>query len=117
MRLKEKVAIVTGAARGLGREFCLALAREGASVVAADIVSCADTIREVRQSGWEAVEERVEVSDSEGTRALASSTVDRFGRIDILVNNAAVLPTFTPFEQIREDDWDHVMAVNVKGMW
>jgi 3-oxoacyl-[acyl-carrier protein] reductase len=117
MRLTDQVAIVTGAARGLGQEFCLALSREGAKVVAADILSCDETISKVRESGGEALGIGADVADAQSTRALASQTTERFGRIDILVNNAAVLPKVGPFDQIQEAEWDQVMAVNVKGMW
>ncbi len=61
--------------------------------------------------------EDLDRSDAQKTAAMASQTVERFGRIDILVNNAAVLAEMTPFEQIAEDRWDQVMVVNVKGMW
>jgi NAD(P)-dependent dehydrogenase (short-subunit alcohol dehydrogenase family) len=119
MRLKDRVAIVTGAARGLGQAYALALAREGATVVAADILSCADTIATVQEVGGEAVGMAVDVADAQSTHAMAAQTVQRFGRIDILVNNAAVYGglTRTPFEQIPEAEWDRVMAVNVKGIW
>jgi NAD(P)-dependent dehydrogenase (short-subunit alcohol dehydrogenase family) len=117
MRLKDRVAIVTGAARGLGQAFCLALAHEGASVVAADILSCAETIAKVQDAGGEILEVTTDVSSQSSTQALAAQAVERFGRIDILVNNAAILVKPTPFDQISETDWDRVMAVNIKGMW
>lgn len=117
MRLKDRVAIVTGAARGLGREFCLALAREGAKVVAVDILSCAETVAKVLEAGGEALGITADVTSAESTQAAANQTLQSFGRIDILVNNAAVLGKGTPFEQIPEADWDRTMAVNVKGMW
>ena len=119
MRLKDRVAIVTGAARGIGQAYGLALAREGAKVVAADILSCADTIAKVQDVGGEALGITVDVADAESTEAMATQTIQRFGRIDILVNNAAVYGglKLTPFEQIPEAEWDRVMAVNVKGIW
>jgi NAD(P)-dependent dehydrogenase (short-subunit alcohol dehydrogenase family) len=119
MRLKDRVAIVTGAARGIGQAYSLALAREGAKVVAADILSCAETITQVQQAGGEALGLTVDVADAQSTLAMAARTVQRFGRIDILVNNAAVYGglRLTPFEQIPEAEWDRVMAVNVKGIW
>jgi len=119
MRLKERVAIVTGAARGLGQAYCLALAREGAHIVAADILSCAETVAKVQQAGGEALEVTADVSKDQNTQAMVAQTLERFGRIDILVNNAAVYGglQLTPFERIPEAEWDRVMAVNVKGIW
>jgi NAD(P)-dependent dehydrogenase (short-subunit alcohol dehydrogenase family) len=119
MRLKDRVAIVTGAARGIGQAYGLALAREGAKVVAADILSCGETIAKVQEVGGEALAITVDVADAQSTQAMAVQTVLRFGRIDILVNNAAFYGglKLTPFEQILEDEWDRVMAVNVKGIW
>jgi len=117
MRLTNRVAIVTGAARGIGREYCLALGREGAKIVAADILSCDETVTRVRESGGEALGVEADVSNAHSTQNLVSRAVERFGRIDILVNNAAILPKFGPFDQIQEAEWDRVMAVNVKGLW
>jgi NAD(P)-dependent dehydrogenase (short-subunit alcohol dehydrogenase family) len=119
MRLKDRVAIVTGAARGIGQAYGLALAREGANVVAADILSCAETVAKVQDAGGEALGVTVDVANAQSTEAMAAQTVQRFGRIDILVNNAAVYGglKLTPFEQIPEAEWDRVMAVNVKGIW
>jgi 3-oxoacyl-[acyl-carrier protein] reductase len=90
MRLKNRVAIVTGAARGIGQAYCLALAREGAKVVAADILLCTETVATVQDTGGEAVGMTVDVTDAQSTQAMAAQTLQRFGRIDILVNNAAV---------------------------
>ena len=119
MRLKDRVAIVTGAARGIGQAYCLALAREGAHIVAADILPCAETVAIVEQAGGEALGVTADVSKAQSTQAMAAQTLQRFGRIDILVNNAAVYGglQLTPFEQIPEAEWDRVMAVNVKGIW
>jgi NAD(P)-dependent dehydrogenase (short-subunit alcohol dehydrogenase family) len=119
MRLKGRVAIVTGAARGIGQAYCLALAREGANIVAADILSCVETVATVQQAGGEALGVTTDVADAQSTQAMAAQTLQRFGRIDILVNNAAVYGglKLTPFEGIPEAEWDRVMAVNVKGLW
>jgi 3-oxoacyl-[acyl-carrier protein] reductase len=119
MRLKDRVAIVTGAARGIGQTYCLALAREGAKIVATDILSCAETVAKVQQAGGMALGVTTDVANLESTQAMAVQTMQRFGRIDILVNNAAVYGglKLTPFEQIPEAEWDRVMTVNVKGIW
>ena len=83
------MAIVTGAARGIGQAYCLALAREGAKVVAADILSCEETVRKVKAAGGEALGIVTDVASEPSTQAMAAQTVQRFGRIDTLVNNAA----------------------------
>src|SRR5258708_2858911 len=102
MRLKDRVAIVTGAARGIGQEDCLAFAREGAKVVAADLLSCEETVAQVQRAGGEALAVPVDVADERSTQTMAAQTLHRFGRIDILVNNAALYGGLkvTPFEQI-----------------
>src|SRR5580704_5533859 len=114
--LQDKVAIVTGAARGIGREFALALARSGAKVIAADISDCSET---VALAGANAAAVRVDVTDAASTQALADAAATRSGRIDILVNNAALYATLKGgrFEKIEEADWDAAMGVNVKGIW
>jgi NAD(P)-dependent dehydrogenase (short-subunit alcohol dehydrogenase family) len=114
--LQDKVAIVTGAARGIGREFALALARAGAKVIAADISDCSET---VALAGANAAAVRVDVTDAASTEALADAATTRSGRIDILVNNAALYATLKGgrFEKIEEADWDAAMGVNVKGIW
>jgi 3-oxoacyl-[acyl-carrier protein] reductase len=119
MRLKDRVAIVTGAARGIGQAYCLALVREGAAIVATDLLSCAETVAKVKQAGGEALGVTADVANEQSCQAMAAQTVQHFGRIDILVNNAAVYGglKLTPFDQIPEAEWDRVMAVNVKGIW
>jgi len=119
MKLKDRVAIVTGAARGIGQEYCLALARKGATVVAADILSCEETVTKVRQAGGEALGIVADVTSEQSTQSLAAQTVQSFGGIDTLVNNAAFFGglKLTPFDQIPEAEWDRVMTVNVKGIW
>ncbi len=119
MRLQEKVAIVTGAARGIGQAFALNLAREGARVVAADILEVADTVEKVKAAGGEITGINVDVSSAESTRNMASETVKKYGTIDVMINNAAIWGglKFKPMEQIAEEEWDAVFAVNVKGIW
>lgn len=118
--LQGKVAIVTGAARGIGREYCLGLARAGAQVVAADVRSCEDTVAAVRAQGGTALAVEVDVVSRASTQAMAAAAIGACGRIDILVNNAALygdLAGFNALTDLDEDEWDRVMAINVKGVW
>ena len=119
MDLNEKVAIVTGAARGLGREYVSSLAAAGAAVVAADRRDCTETIAAVQAAGGKALGLEVDVADSKSTQAMADAAVEAFGRIDVLVNNAALYGSLKSgrFEDIAEEEWDACMAVNVKGIW
>ncbi len=121
MRLEGKVAIVTGAARGLGKAISLGLAREGAKIVAADIdfKACRAAVKEIREEGLTAMALKIDVVEEEDTLRLAQETIDRLGAIDILVNNAAIYYgiSWKPFDQISIEEWDRVMAVNVRGIW
>jgi len=117
MKLKDRVAIVTGAAQGIGRAYALRLAREGAKVVIADILEGSGVEQEIASKGGEALALQIDVSDEQSTRQMAQKTIDRFGRIDILINNAAIFATLEtkPFFEITPKEWDDVMRVNVKG--
>jgi NAD(P)-dependent dehydrogenase (short-subunit alcohol dehydrogenase family) len=114
--LDGKVAIVTGAARGLGREFVRVLAASGAKVTAADR---RDSVETVALAGDNAVAVAVDVAEMTSVRAMVAETVERFGRVDILVNNAALYATLKGgrFDAIDEREWDDAMRVNVKGIW
>lgn len=121
-RLEGKVAIVTGASRGLGRVFCLKLAEEGARIVAAtqkNIAGLEETVKEIEAMGGTAIALQVDVTKEEDTLRMARDTVEKFGRIDILVNNAAFYYGISrkPFYEIAPEEWDKVMEVNVKGPW
>lgn len=119
MRLKDKVAIVTGAARGLGKAFSLAMAKEGANIMATDIISLESTIKEIEALGGVAKGFQTDVSNETDTARLAEETSNAFGKIDILVNCAAIYYGLTrkPFYEIDPKEWDRVMSVNVKGVW
>jgi 3-oxoacyl-[acyl-carrier protein] reductase len=119
MRLKDKTAIVTGAARGLGRTFCMALAGEGAKIIALDIAEPDETVRMIEASGGTAKGVRADITVEADCHKAAEETVAAFGSIDILVNNAAIIFGIVrkPFYEIDPEEWDKVMTVNVKGAW
>ena len=119
--LQDKVVVITGAAGGLGREFALGFAAEGAKILAADVAEAglAETVKLVESAGGEALAVRVDVTSKASTDALAEAAIAHFGRIDVLVNNAAIYATLkrAKFTEIDPDEWDRVMNVNVKGAW
>jgi len=123
MRLENKVAIVTGSARGMGRVFALRLAREGAKVTICDVLDCGPVAKEIEAIGGEVLALKTDVTSEKDTAAMAQKTVDRFGRIDILVNNAAVIGAIEvkdfakPVDKIVSADWDRILAVNIKGVF
>jgi 3-oxoacyl-[acyl-carrier protein] reductase len=116
MEFDGKVAIVTGGAKGIGREIGLTFARAGADVVIADmdvegLRKCAE---EIRQIGRCVVEAEVDISDSSGVQGLVAQVIRKLGKIDILVNNAADI-RYGRFLEFKESDWDRVMNVSLKG--
>ena len=118
MLCEGKVAIVTGGGRGLGAAYCRALAAEGAHVVAADIIE--EGAHEVAgETGGLAI--KVDVSDEASVQNMVTLALERYGRIDILINNAAIFTelvrTSKPFDEISVDEWERVMGVNVRGVW
>lgn len=116
MSIAGKVILITGAARGLGLEYARALGQAGAHVVAGDVNDCAQTAAE---AGNGALAVSLDVTDITSADAMAERAMERFGRIDGLVNNAALYGSLRGgrFNQIAEGDWDAAMAVNVKGIW
>ena len=120
MDVTDKVAIVTGGGRGIGRGICLALARNGADVVVADInEDDARTVAdEVAAMGRSSMASPVDVTDQASVETMVDVAVDRFGRIDILVNNAGIIaaPGWEQREQFTEEDWNMIYEVNVKGV-
>ncbi len=121
MRLKDKVAIITGGGQGLGREYCLRFCQEGAKIVIADInfKNATNMEKELIDMGGEALALQVDISKAEDTQRMAEKTVERFGKIDILANNAALYGglAMQPWDMISEEEWDKVFAINVKGQW
>ena len=119
MDFTDKVVVVTGAARGLGREYARQFARLGASVAVSDLRDCSETLQIVENEGAQGIATSTDVTSAQSTADMAAAVSDRFGRIDVLVNNAALYGslTFAPFHMLDEAEWDAVMNVNVKGIW
>ena len=117
MRLAGKVAIVTGGARHIGAAYARRLAVEGAAVVIADVLDGEAIANEIRSRNGRALSLNVDVSDEDATTRMAAETIKAFGRIDVLVNNAAIFINITrhPFYEISAEEWDRVSAVNIKG--
>lgn len=118
MSFQNKTAIVTGAAKGIGRGIALALAKEGANVIVSDIDQKeSETVaEEIRKIGPKALAVQCDVSKKDEVEKLFSKTVEEFGQLDILVNNAGIYP-FVPFSEMKEEDWDKVMNVNLKSIF
>ncbi len=117
MRLKGKVAIVTGSSRGIGRAIALRFGQEGAKVVVNYVShdeAAQEVVRSIREAGSEAIAVKADVSDPKAVAFLVESTLNAFGTIDILVNNAGICP-FKDFLAISEELWDRVLDVNLKG--
>jgi 3-oxoacyl-[acyl-carrier protein] reductase len=122
-RLDDRVIIVTGGAQGIGLAYCKGLAAEGAKVVVADIDRAASEAAAgvLGESGADALAVVGDVSNPEDTAELARATIERFGRIDGLINNAAMYqrPAMSrvPFDEIPVDEWDRLMAINLRGIF
>jgi NAD(P)-dependent dehydrogenase (short-subunit alcohol dehydrogenase family) len=119
MRLKGKVAIVTGGARGIGKACAFRFAEEGARVVLADILDGTQAKDEIVKKGGEAIDVHADVSDEKSTEQMVRTVLERYGRIDVLMNNAGVFADLgkKPFFEISSQEWDRVLAVNLKGMF
>ncbi|WP_210363788.1 3-oxoacyl-[acyl-carrier-protein] reductase [Bacillus sp. REN3] len=119
MRLEGKIALVTGAARGIGHEIALELAREGASVAvnyAGSEAKAQALADEIKAMGREAFAIQADVSNSESVTGMVKETIDRFGRLDILVNNAGITKD-NLLMRMKESEWDDVININLKGVF
>jgi 3-oxoacyl-[acyl-carrier protein] reductase len=119
--LKRRVVIITGGGKGIGKVYSEQFARAGARVVAADIDgdSAQAVAAAITTNGGEAIGLRVDISDQASTEAMAAAVLERFGTIDALVNNAALMSTLArrSWFEIPVEEWDAVMAVNLRGMF
>jgi 3-oxoacyl-[acyl-carrier protein] reductase len=122
-KLDGRVAIVTGSGHGIGRAYAERLAEDGASVVIVDLDddACASVAADLTKQGRKAIWVVADVAEAAATKRMAQAAIDAFGRIDILVNNAAMFSRVpmsrVPFEEIDEAEWDKMMTVNLRGTW
>jgi len=116
MDLKDKVAIITGARRGMGRTHALALAKAGAKVVVSDISQedCQKVVEEIKKAGGEAIAVKCDVTKKEEADEMVEKAIEKFGKVDILVNNAGICQ-FKPFFELTEEEWDRTLDINLKG--
>ncbi len=117
MRLKDKVAIITGSAQGIGAAFALGYAKEGAKIVIADILDGKNTVNSIERAGGNAIYVKTDVTKQEQCNAMAKAAFDHFGSIDILVNNAAIFGdvVLKPFMEVTTEEWNRLMEVNTTG--
>ena len=122
-RLEGRVAIITGGGHGIGKAYAARLATEGAKVVIAELdgASANAVAAELTAQGFDAIALQTDVANEASVNNMAQQTIAKFGRIDVLVNNAAIFATVpmsrSPFDQISVEEWDRMMSVNVKGTW
>ena len=119
MRLKDKVALITGAGSGMGRATATLFAKEGAKVAVVDINAAGadDTVRRISSAGGEAVAIRADVSNSEDASSMVSSAVKKFGGLDIIYNNAGIEGEGRFTAEVTEEQFDRVIAINLRGVW
>jgi len=118
MDLKDKVAIITGARRGMGKSHALKLARAGAKVVVSDISEeeCEIVVEEIKKKGGEAIAVKCDVTKKADVDNMMKAAVDKWGKIDILVNNAGICQ-FKSFLELTEEEWDRTLDINLKGQF
>lgn len=117
MLLADRVAIITGGAKGMGRGIALKFAEEGCSVAIADISmkEANDTLAEISKRGREGLAIQCDVTKGEQVRGTVEKVINKFGKVDILVNNAGGMPPTPPIEDVTEEEWDKVLALNLKS--
>ena len=116
-RLEGKVAVITGAAQGIGAAYAEGMAAQGAKVVVTDVADTSAVVEKIRAAGGSAIGCYADVTDNNSLKAMVELAESEFGPIEILINNAAIFATLKlkPFIEISEDEWDALMRVNVRG--
>jgi len=118
MRFTDRVCLVTGGGSGIGQAACERFAREGGKVVVVDLNAQHgdETVRKITQAGGQAMFAKADVGNSREVQAAIQAAVDRWGKLDVIVNDAAMM-TFKPIVDLKEDDWDRVLDVNLKSVF
>lgn len=118
MRFTDKICLVTGGGSGIGQAACKRFASEGGKVVVVDLNDDHgnETVQDIEKAGGEAIFAKADVSNSAEVQAAIKAAVDKWGRIDVIVNDAAMM-TFKPIVELAEEDWDHVLAVNLRSVF
>ncbi|HWR08539.1 beta-ketoacyl-ACP reductase [Sporomusa sp.] len=114
--LKNKVVIITGAASGIGKATALRFAEEGANIVIADFADGTAAVKEVTDKGVQAIYIQVNVTDSENVKAMVAKTIEVFGKVDVLINNAGITKD-AMMKKMTKDAWDSVINVNLTGVF
>ena len=114
--LKGKTALVTGSARGLGKEIAIGFARNGASLIVADIAYPEETTRAIKDLRVQCMATQTDISDEAQIKQMVEKAVSEFGKVDILINNAGISQlTYTPTEDLSVEEWDNIIRVNLRG--
>jgi len=118
-RVDSKIALVTGGGSGIGRATCLAFSREGAKVIVSDVAvrGGEDTVQMIKAAGGQAIFVKADVSKAADVEGLINQAVATYGRLDCAFNNAGIGGKFVPTAKVKEEDWDQMIAINLKGVW
>ena len=115
-KLAQKVAVITGGARGIGKQIALTFASEGADIVIGDIIEMEAAAQDIKDLGREVITVKTDVTHKEAVRNLIDSAIDNFNKVDILVNNAGIV-RHAPLLEMAEEEWNAVIDVNLKGVF